>query len=225
MSRSLSILDQIKVKKRDYSDQDQEGWLVSYADLITLLFVFFAVLLSISSVSKSKLELLRHEINQEAISSLSELKQGLDDEIESQNLSDKVVTQMTHDGLQVQFNERVLFASGDAKLSAEGSSVMKNFCSILAGIKGKFHMAVEGHTDSRPIRTSAFPSNWSLSAARAVNVLHFLAENGVDEKRMMVRAYADTRPLGQNTMPSAPLGGSSTGDTDAKSRRVILLVF
>jgi len=222
MKSGVSVLKQLKLGKKDHPDPDQEGWLVSYADLITLLFVFFAILLSISSVNRAKLESLSHEMNQESVSSLSQLKQELEEEIKKQNLSSQVSAEMTNDGLQIQFNERILFGLGEANMSLEGSHVMMQFCHTLAGIKGKFNLAVEGHTDSRPIHTAAFPSNWSLSAARAVNVLHFLAENGVEEKRMMVRAYADTRPLGESARPSET---APTTDAEAKNRRVTLLVF
>ena len=228
-SSALAILNQFKSNHSEggeHSDEaDQEGWLVSYADLITLLFVFFAILLSISTVSKAKLEMLSHEVNQENVSSLSEIKKELDQEINKQDLNSQVNTQMTNDGLQIQFNERVLFGLGDAKMSSEGSKVLQQFCHTLAEIKGKFYLAVEGHTDSKPIHTAAFPSNWALSAARSVNVLHFLAAHGVDEKRMMVRAYADTRPLKSSPESDPASDQAATGDAEAKNRRVTLLVF
>jgi chemotaxis protein MotB len=215
----MSALDILQKSQQlgEEHDPDQEGWMVSYADLITLLFVFFAVMLSISSVSKAKLELLNHEINQEMVSSLSQIQQELNQQIVKQNLTGSVSTEITNDGLQIQFNEKVLFASGEAKVSLEGSEVLKKFTQTLAAVSSKFNLAVEGHTDSRPIHTEAYPSNWSLSSARAVQVLHFLTANGVNEKRMMVRAYSDTRPLAASA--------SQPGLSDAANRRVTLLVF
>ena len=57
---------------------------------------------------------------------------------------------------------------------------------------------IEGHTDSTPVSNEKFPSNWELSAARAVNTLHYLSDFGVDEKRFSVAGYADTRPVFSN---------------------------
>lgn len=212
MSKYLSISSLQKNEKCE-SDADQYGWLVSYADLITLLFVLFAVLLSISSVSKTKLEFLNKEMNQSATSTLSQLKSELEEEIKKQNLSSQVSTELTQDGLKILFSEDILFKSGEAALSIEGANVLKQFCHSLAEVQQNFYLAVEGHTDSKPIHTAKFSSNWALSAARSVNVLHFLGLNGVSEKRMMVRAYASTRPL------------EGLSEEDAKNRRVSLLVF
>lgn len=191
------------------SDADQEGWLVSYADLITLLFIFFAVLLSISSISRAKLDLLTNQFNQASSSSLAEIQKTLDTEIKKQGLQGQVETQIGDEGLQIRFSEKVLFASGAAAIGSEGGKILGQFARILAGIPDQFHLAVEGHTDSRPIRTAEFASNWALSSSRSVNVLHSLAASGVKDRQMMIRAYADTRPLGDQ----------------ARDRRVTLLVF
>lgn len=61
---------------------------------------------------------------------------------------------------------------------------------------------IEGHTDNTPVSdTSKFASNWELSAARAVNVLHYLADFGVNEKQFSIAGYADTRPMFSNDTP------------------------
>jgi chemotaxis protein MotB len=61
---------------------------------------------------------------------------------------------------------------------------------------------IEGHTDNTPVgRDSPFPSNWELSAARAANVLHYLADFGVDENRFSIAGYADTQPQFSNDTP------------------------
>lgn len=61
---------------------------------------------------------------------------------------------------------------------------------------------IEGHTDNTPVASdSKFISNWELSASRAMNVLHYLADYGVDENRFSVAGYADTRPKFSNDSP------------------------
>lgn len=70
-----------------------------------------------------------------------------------------------------------------------------------SGLTGKY-FRVEGHTDNTPLKdTSLYPSNWELSAARAANVLHYLADFGVDENRFSIAGYADTRPKFSNDTP------------------------
>jgi chemotaxis protein MotB len=61
---------------------------------------------------------------------------------------------------------------------------------------------IEGHTDNTPVAdNSKFPSNWELSAARAMSVLHYLADFGVNEKQFSIAGYADTRPMFSNDTP------------------------
>lgn len=198
---------------RSLDDGDQEGWIVAYADLVTLLFIFFSLLLSISAVSRAKFELISEQFNANSTTSLSDLKKQLDQEIARQGLQAEVSTDIGSEGLSIQFSESALFGSAEAQLNEKGRGVMSQFVASLKGIEGQFHLAVEGHTDRRPIHTPQFESNWSLSSARAVNVLHFLQSQGLDEKAMMVRAYADTRPA---TEPPTDL---------SKNRRVTLLVY
>lgn len=74
---------------------------------------------------------------------------------------------------------------------------------------------IEGHTDSTPVSNEKFPSNWELSAARAVNTLHYLSDFGVDEKRFSVAGYADTRPVFSN----------DSREEQAYNRRVDILIL
>lgn len=75
---------------------------------------------------------------------------------------------------------------------------------------------IEGHTDNTPVSdTTKYPSNWELSAARAINVLHYLAEFGVDENKFSVAGYADTRPMFSN----------DTAEGRAYNRRVDIIIL
>lgn len=74
---------------------------------------------------------------------------------------------------------------------------------------------IEGHTDSNVIANGAYPSNWELSAARAVNTLHYLADFGVDERKFSIAGYADTRPVFSN----------DTKEGQAYNRRVDIIIL
>ena len=63
-------------------------------------------------------------------------------------------------------------------------------------------MRVEGHTDDRPIRTAAFPSNWELSAARAASVVHLFMDHGIAPARLAVVGFGQYRPVMPNTTPA-----------------------
>lgn len=82
-------------------------------------------------------------------------------------------------------------------------------------LKGR-RFRIEGHTDSTPVaENSIFPSNWELSATRAVNVLHYLADYGVRENDFSVAGYSDTRPKFSN----------DTAEGRAYNRRVDIIIL
>jgi chemotaxis protein MotB len=120
-----------------------------------------------------------------------------------------------HRGLVVSIvAEGVLFEAGSADLKPEGKVVLDSLADTLTGIPNQ--LAVEGHTDDRPISTAQFPSNWELSTARASAVLRYLvARHGIAPARMSAAGYADQRPVASN----ATTGGR------ARNRRVDLAIL
>jgi chemotaxis protein MotB len=202
---------------RRREEGDQEGWMVAYADMITLLFIFFTLLLSISTINTTKFDLIRTQWNQKSQSNLTKIAEEMKKQVEQRKLSDLVSVDMSAEGLRVAFSEQVLFPSGEAMLNSEGQQVLSGFATVLKNLSTQYQIAIEGHTDARPIHTKEFASNWTLSSARAVNVLHFLAERGVSDRIMSVRGFADTRPLS--------VEGISQEKLMAKNRRVSVLIY
>lgn len=98
--------------------------------------------------------------------------------------------------VEVEIKTDILFPSGVAKLSPEAGPVFALLAQALKPFPNQIR--VEGHTDDRPIRTTAFQSNWELSAGRAASVVHLLTEQGMDPRRLSVTAYGEFRPLKPN---------------------------
>ncbi len=94
----------------------------------------------------------------------------------------------------------VLFPSGSATLSAEGRRTLSEVASVLAELEDR-RFQVEGHTDNVPIATSRFPSNWELSSARALSVVHLLVENGVAPENLSGAGYGEFQPVASNDDP------------------------
>ncbi|MCS6798835.1 MAG: OmpA family protein [Myxococcota bacterium] len=100
----------------------------------------------------------------------------------------------------VELPEGILFDSGEADIKREGEATLAEVARVLASIPNR-HFQVCGHTDNVPIRSRRFPSNWELSAARAVNVARFLVASGVSAERISAAGYADTQPVASNDTP------------------------
>lgn len=102
--------------------------------------------------------------------------------------------------LVIRVQEKGSFSSGSAELRDEFLPILEKLIQSLAKIEGT--ISVEGHTDSIPIRTGEFPSNWYLSTARAQEVAHGLFDDGtLDQSRFRIVGYADTKPLVPNDTP------------------------
>jgi chemotaxis protein MotB len=96
--------------------------------------------------------------------------------------------------------ERITFRVGEAELVVNFQPALSRIADFIAHKEG-YEVVVLGHTDDTPIHNSQFPSNWELSAARAVDVGKFLIENGVRPERVSIQGYSEYRPLHENTTP------------------------
>ena len=95
----------------------------------------------------------------------------------------------------------VLFASGSADLGSSGETQLADVADLLLRISAdipndiQWVLRIDGHTDKRPISTSQFPSNWELSAARAISVARYLTNRGVPPDRLMTAGFGEFQPI------------------------------
>ena len=94
--------------------------------------------------------------------------------------------------------ERIAFNLGEANLLPDFQPTLKRIAGFISAQEG-YKVAIAGHTDDAPINTTRFPSNWELSAIRAVNVAKFLILHGVDPHCVSIEGYSAYRPLHANT--------------------------
>ena len=125
----------------------------------------------------------------------------------------KVRVTQTSRGVRVEINASVLFAPGEAKLTAESGQALKAVGSLLK--EDNHAIQVEGHTDNVPIKNLVFPSNWELSGVRASSVVRLFIESGVDESRLTAIGHGPNQPVGPNETPEGR----------ARNRRVVVTVL
>lgn len=148
-------------------------------------------------------------LQQQTLDDAEKIRQVLENEV-SQNLVD---IESGFRSITIRIRERGSFDSGSAVINTDFIPVMGQLREILGGVTGQ--IAVEGHTDNIPISTSAIPSNWHLSAQRALSVAHeLLVADDISDDRMMVIGYADTRPFESN----------DSADGRAHNRRVEIVI-
>ena len=116
------------------------------------------------------------------------------------------------------FQSEVFFAPGQGTLQPEGRAEMDKLAAALLELQGKIPtdipwvLRVDGHTDNRPISSPQFPSNWALSAGRAISVVQYLISKGVPAQRLVAAGFGEFQPI----------DAEDTDDARSKNRRIEL---
>ena len=213
-------------------------WLLTYADMITLLLAFFIILFSISTINKVKLQRLVHDLgggynNIDAINNppngqvtaaskddLQSMQDLMQQYIKKNVLQTKVQSQMTisQNGKRRELvisllTDKALYDSGSADIKPETQHILDQINTLLKTRQNQIR--VEGFTDNVPISNAQFGSNWELSAIRATNVARYLIEtDGLGPRRVSIAGYGEYRPRYPN----------DTEDHRQQNRRVDIVV-
>lgn len=224
--------------QRGTNEETSEGglrdrWLVSYADLVTLLFALFVVLYA--AADKDRARAIANAITEQTSKSApkSELPGGrgvlpgttgvmqaraaVERVLESSAaLRSRARVNVTPGGFVVSLAEAGFFAPGDTTVRKDAEVLLDALAEALREpAKHATRLRVEGHTDSTPIATARYPSNWELSSARAAAVLSRLLARGIPPARLSLAGYAGERPIADN----------ATAEGRALNRRVDLVVL
>ena len=196
-------------------DSSQEMiWPVVYGDFMSYMKVFFLVLFSFSISGKKQnsptledsLDNIRQEfggtMSQAKLDKLTrrkretELADRLKELIKAKGLEEMAKIETTPTRLKIVLTAPVLFDSGYADLKPEAVSILSGVADALKGLKGEIF--VEGHTDSVPIVSGDYATNWDLSSARANAVVKLFIDAGFDPKLMTGSGYGEYRPVAPN---------------------------
>jgi len=196
--------------------------MLSYADLITNLLLFFVVLLTAANLNKGRMQQIVKSLSgSDTPASLESIRKELDAKIAANQLQELVNATVTADGLELSLNSGLVFDSGQAKLRPELEQTVLSMLQLLAPYSSKYLFAVEGHTDSTPLVNGAtFATNWELSSARAIVVRQRLEDVGITRARVRVEGYADTKPLSDEQ-----LKGLNAEQRLARHRRVVVRIY
>lgn len=138
------------------------------------------------------------ELSQQ-LDELAQAKKLLAEKLSSEINDKQVKLQMMEKGLVITVVGDLVFDSGKAKIRQEAHNVLDKVGRFLKEDVSQFNVGIEGHTDDQPIKHSGWKSNWELSSARALSVLHYLVkEEGISPKRLSAIGYGEYRPVASN---------------------------
>lgn len=212
------------------AEPEEEGWLITYLDVITLILVLMVVMLAMSGPKESKKPTDTAPV--QAAAQLETPTTAPAPAVASivppvplpvtvpvpppdapgppapktlngfplDQLGNDIVVTMEDDAVRFRISSEILFDSGAAALTGAGYPVLDRLIPLL-NADPDLRLVVEGHTDSMPISSERFPSNWELSTGRAASVARYLIERGVAPQRVQASGFADTRPLAARDNP------------------------
>jgi chemotaxis protein MotB len=140
------------------------------------------------------------KLKEEKVRELSQTYEDLLEKMKSEISQGQVTISELKGKLTVNMVDAVLFDSGKAEVKPEGVTVLRKVLEILRQVKDKA-IRIEGHTDNVPIASrlaQRFPTNWELSAARAINVTRLLQHEGIDPAVLSAVAYGEYHPVATN---------------------------
>jgi chemotaxis protein MotB len=117
----------------------------------------------------------------------------------SETISEGISVRRTEEGLVISLADSHFFTSGSTQLADSAKASLQEVAKVLQDLPN--HVRVEGHTDDLPVSSATFPSNWHLSASRAVEVVRHFEQIGIAPYRLSASGFADQRPLVSNTTP------------------------
>jgi chemotaxis protein MotB len=222
-----------------YSGGDEKDrYLITYADLITLLLGLFIILYAISKIDLQKYQQMTNIMGGvfgnktvQAIPSnngkngtnrnggvenspMPELKSKLRSLIDTYNFGDSFSLEDNERGLTVRIQESIIFPSGSADLNPSFKEVLSRLAKIFKSIPNDIR--VEGHTDNVPINTQLYPSNWHLSVSRALNTAYYLIhDSDLNPDKVSIVGYSEYRPIATNQTPQGR----------SKNRRVDIVII
>ncbi len=166
-----------------------------------LLFIL-ALALAAGCVPQSQ---YNQEVQQnQQLSYLNDTYQQLNQALESEVAANQVQIQQLQDELQVTLVNEILFPEGGWELSSQGRQELSKIVPALQQVPGKY-IVIQGFTDNLPILeplAGRFPTNWDLAAGRAISVVRYLAEQGLDPNQLSAVSFGQYHPVADNSTPA-----------------------
>ncbi len=228
-------------EKKEEAKSGAPEYMLTYGDMMTLLLCFFVMLLAMSTIDPNRFMVAASSFQNAFSGVLKEFptipihknilipRLGGDEQnkrmaieaarqiketVKKEDLEEAIKVKVTEKGIAIKIADPVGFDIGKADIKPEFAGLLAELVSIIDKLPEN-EIRVEGHTDNVPIHTREFPSNWELSAARALNVVKFLfTQGGINPAILSAVGYGEYRPIAQN----------DTEENRQKNRRIEIYV-
>ena len=212
-----------KAKKED--TPLDSSWALSYGDMMTLLLTFFILIVSFSTVElikfrqamgslRGSMGVLLEQSGSEVVKQEASVMdrplmqretmlnalQQIEAQVFEMNAGSGIDIEVSDEGVNFRIKDDLLFPPGGTAINPDMKDMLSNVGYLIKAFKSE--VRVEGHSDSSPVTSGLYSSNWELSTMRAVNVVkYFIDEAGIDPRRLVAMGVGCNRPIAPNDTP------------------------
>lgn len=210
--------------RKDHQSEHSESWLMSYADMITLLMCFFIIFISVSAPQNDKFS----EITKGLASKFGSVDmstpfqgvfQSLQAVVESNQVFHDVSIEKSERSISMELASNSFFKKNSADFDEKKLQLLSEMIDAFNKIDYMdYRITIESYTNDIPVNTPLFPSNWELSSARSAHMVRFLISHGVEANRLKAVGYGDSRPK----VPNIDIDGSPITENREKNERLVI---
>ena len=184
--------------------EETELWMLPYSTLMLVLVILFIMFYAFSYSNSVEYETALSDLastnpNDPRVKQMKQeiaLAQNVRDFIQKNLMTDKIQITMTPHAIQIKMESLALFDSGSADLKKDILFFLDHLFGQLQPMSNR--VIAEGHTDTVPIHTQQYGSNWELSSARAFSVIYFFINKGLAPERLVAHGFGESRPAAPN---------------------------
>lgn len=212
--------------KRFRQEENVDNWLMSYADMITLLLAFFILFVAVADPKGEKMQAITESLSGKfGTIDLSTPFQGtyktLQALVEERQLLKDMDIQRTKDGIQIELSHGAFFKPRSTELAPDKIDTLKEIAASIKSIDFlDYRVAIEAYSSDVEPGLPAYPSNWEYTSAQASRLARFFIKEGIDPTRLKVVGYADSMPK----VPNADVEGKPIPDNRKQNERIEIIV-
>ena len=205
-------------------EDNVDSWLMSYADMITLLLCFFIIFVSVSEPKKEKMAAITEGMagkfgTVDLATPFQGVFRSLQAVVETHQILKDVDIQKSENRVVIELSSLSFYQNKSADFDEKMEPVLQEIAAALKSVDFMdYQITIEGHTNDLPLVSGVFPSNWELSTARAAHMVRFFIDQGIKPERLKAVGYADTRPK----VPNVDLQGNAIIENRKLNERVMI---
>lgn len=210
--------------RKHLPEENTDSWLMSYADMITLLLCFFIIFVSVSEPRRDKFSAITYGLANkfgsiDLSTPLAGLSQSLQEIVESHQLVREVAVEKTDRSVTAEIAGGTFFKANSAELDETQLQTLSEMAEALTKANMlDADLIIEGHTSNAPTTNPLYASNWELSSVRAARLARFFIEHGIEPNRLNATGLADSKPK----VPHADDQGITIAENQAKNERMVI---